>query len=702
MSKRMHVIAAATAVAMMAGGSVVSYTQTNAQADPPVPSETQQSSAVPELPEQTDPDEQQPVFRTGINFVRVDVIVTDRDGNPVVDLEPEDFEVLEDGVPQSIETFRLVQVADVTPGKPDVLPPVRNRSQEESAAERDDVRLIAIFLDDYHVKREMGLRVREPLVNFIRMRLGPNDLIALMYPLTPVSALRFTNNHESIIRAIESFEGRKYEFTPRNEQERRYAFYPTTVVERIRNEVSLSALRSLTYRLGALREGRKAIILVSEGYSNLIPQELRDSIASAPGFNPGGPNSNFNGGPEGAMELAADVDIQNELRRVFDAANRNNAAIYALDPRGLAVFEYSLERPVSPDADRRTLTRTLDTLRILADQTDGRAIVNQNDLERGLRQIITDSSTYYLLGYSSTEAPSDGEFHEIKVRVSRPRVEVRARKGYWALTADEITRVLRPASAGPPPAVTRALGAIAEPPRGRLVRVWVGTARAENGRTRVTFVWEPRTVVSGAPADSEAPARVSLMAAANAGRAYFRGWVPDVAIASRAGGTNPGNGSSRVEFEADPGPMSLRVAVEGTGGSVIDREMRKVEVPDFTEPQVSLSTPAVYRAGNAFEFRQLEADEDAVPVATRDFSRVDQLLFRFELYGSGNVAASAARLLNRAGDAMMDLPVRSSEQGHHEVELLLNSLPPGEYLVEITGTSDEHTATEFVAFRVQR
>ena len=105
MSKRMHVIAAATAVAMMAGGSVVSYTQTNAQADPPVPSETQQSSAVPELPEQTDPDEQQPVFRTGINFVRVDVIVTDRDGNPVVDLEPEDFEVLEDGVPQSIETF---------------------------------------------------------------------------------------------------------------------------------------------------------------------------------------------------------------------------------------------------------------------------------------------------------------------------------------------------------------------------------------------------------------------------------------------------------------------------------------------------------------------------------------------------------------------------------------------------------------------
>ncbi len=699
MSKRMHVIAAATAVGMMAGGSSVSYTQTSAQAEPPVASETRQT---PAATAQADPDEQQPVFRTGINFVRVDVIVTDRDGNPVVDLEPEDFEVLEDGVPQSIETFRLVQVADVTPGRPDVLPPVRSESQVESAAARDDVRLIAIFLDDYHVKREMGLRVREPLVNFIQKRLGPNDLVALMYPLTPVSALRFTNNHASIVRAIESFVGRKYEYTPQNEQEQRYAFYPTAVVERIRNEVSLSAIRSLTYRLGALREGRKAIILVSEGFSNLVPPELRDSIASAPGYSPGGPNSSFNSQPEGAAELAADVDIQNELRRVYDAANRNNAAIYALDPRGLAVFEYSVERPVSPNADIRTLGRTLDTLRILANQTDGRAIVNQNDLERGLRQIVTDSSTYYLIGYSSTETPSDGEFHEIKVKVSRPRVEVRARKGYWALTAEEVTRALRPASAGPPPAVTRALGAIAEPPHGRIIRVWVGTARAENGRTRVTFVWEPRTVVSGAPADSEAPARVSLIAAANAGRAYFRGRVPDVALTSPAGGgAGPGSGASRVEFEADPGPMSLRVAIEGTGGGVIDREMRKIEVPDFTGPQVSLSTPAVHSAGNAFEFRQLEADENAVPVATRDFSRVDRLLVRFELYGPGNVAATAARLLNRAGDAMMDIPVRSLEQGRHEVELLLSSLPTGEYLVEITGTANGHAATELVAFRVQ-
>ena len=73
---------------------------------------------------------------------------------------------------------------------------------------------------------------------------------------------------------------------------------------------------------------------------------------------------------------------------------------------------------------------------MLADETDGRAIVNRNDLAKGMQQIVRDSSAYYLLGYNSTQAPQDGKFHEIKVRVKRPGVQVRARKGYWALTAD--------------------------------------------------------------------------------------------------------------------------------------------------------------------------------------------------------------------------------------------------------------------------
>ena len=74
----------------------------------------------------------------------------------------------------------------------------------------------------------------------------------------------------------------------------------------------------------------------------------------------------------------------------------------------------------------------MDTLRTLADNTDGRAIVNRNDLAAGMKQIVRDTSAYYLLGYNSTHTATDGKFHEIKVRVKRPGIQVRARKGYWA------------------------------------------------------------------------------------------------------------------------------------------------------------------------------------------------------------------------------------------------------------------------------
>ena len=83
---------------------------------------------------------------------------------------------------------------------------------------------------------------------------------------------------------------------------------------------------------------------------------------------------------------------------------------------------------------------------MLADNTDGRAIVNRNDLAAGMKQIIRDASGYYLLGYNSTQAPTDGKFHAIKVSVKRKGVDVRARKGYWAYTLEDVGAREREAS----------------------------------------------------------------------------------------------------------------------------------------------------------------------------------------------------------------------------------------------------------------
>src|SRR5262249_55502544 len=143
-----------------------------------------------------------------------------------------------------------------------------------------------------------------------------------------------------------------------------------------------------------------------------------------------------------------------DLREVYGLANRNNTSIYAVDPRGLAAFEFGMDKPsISLQTDSVYLNSTLNTLRELADSTDGRAIVNRNDITMGMKQIVRDNSAYYLLGYTSSQAPSDGKFHDIKVRVKRPGVQVRARKGYWAMNREETIAALEPAKPSAPSAV---------------------------------------------------------------------------------------------------------------------------------------------------------------------------------------------------------------------------------------------------------
>ena len=103
-----------------------------------------------------------------------------------------------------------------------------------------------------------------------------------MRPLDSIDSVRMTRNHSIISRAVQQFRGRKYDYQPQNEFEQRYANYPAETVEQIRNQVSLSAMKALIVHMGGLKEGRKALIVVSEGYSNTLPPQLRDQIASHP------------------------------------------------------------------------------------------------------------------------------------------------------------------------------------------------------------------------------------------------------------------------------------------------------------------------------------------------------------------------------------------------------------------------------------
>jgi len=675
MQSHLRVLIAALA---LAAGALTPSSRVAAQQEavPPPPADVQ-------APAET---EVQPTFRTGIDFVRVDVLVANDAGSPVTDLTAEDFEVFEDGERQQVESFKLVEVRTVVAPDDPPFSPIRTDADEEREAARDDSRIIAIFLDDYHVRLTNSLRARAALAEFVANDLAPSDLVMLMYPLTPLSELRLTRDHRAVARAIARFEGVKYDYRPRNDIEYRYSMYQPQTIERIRNQVTMSAMKALAIRLGALREGRKAMLFVSEGFTSYVPPQV-----AIPGGGLSGQVDPTTGPLSSALAFAQ-VDVLRDLREVNDMANRNNTAIYALDPRGLTGQEFDINENVNGALDRRILSETVDSLRLLAEDTDGQAFVSSNNLTRGLRQMLSDSTTYYLIGYTSSQAPQDGEFHEIDVRVRRRGLNVRARRGYWALTPEEAAMSLAPPKPEPAPAVTEALATLAVGARARVIRTWIGMSPAERGQTRVTFVWERSPTPGGLV---EEPARVRLLAAGTNGDPYFRGSVPDTANGPR--GAAATEGPWRVTFDADPGTLDLLVTVEGGEAQVLDRDTLEIPVPDLTGPDVRLSTPEVFRARNAREWQTLAADAAAMPVIAREFSRTERLLVRFGVIGGG-APAPAARLLNRGGDRMLDLAVEPAAFGDrlYQVDLPLASLPAGEFLVELTAAE----AQELVAIRV--
>lgn len=652
-----------------------------------------QAPAAQQPPPQ-DPPQRPPTFKAGINFVRVDVIVSDKDGNPVLDLKPEEFTVSEDGRRQTIEQFEVVKIDPLDQVEGPSIGEIRSREDEMREAAKPEVRLFVILLDDYHVRRGNDMAVRQPLIDFIQNQLAPADMVAIMYPMTPVDDISFTRSRSRLISAIEKFEGRKFNYDPRNMYEEQYAFYPTATVERIRNQITMGALEAAAIRMGGLREGRKSIIFVSEGFTESLPPQLSDPMAALPGMN--NPNrGNAQAQNDERQDWARKTDMLSDLRQVFQTVNTQNTSIYSVDPRGLAVFEYGINEGIGLQADSAGLKSSLDTLHVLSNNTDGRAIVNRNDLAAGMKQIIRDSSGYYLLGYTSSSAPTDGRFHEIKVNVARRGVQVRARKGYWALTKEDVARVTAPPKPEAPAAVTRALTALAEPPGGRAARFWIGTSRGEAGRSRVTVVWEPGRVETGTRGLTPA-ARVLLTAIAPGGQPVFRGRVPEAAAApsTTAGG--------RATFDVAPGQLQLRMNVEAEDGQVLDSTVREVTVPDYTQVTVSLGTARIYRGRTARDIQVVRADADAPPAVERVFSRTERLLVRIESYGPGNTTpVVTGRLLNRAGVSMSDLPFEPVA-GAFETELVLSSLAAGEYLIEFTAKSESGTAQDTIAFRVGR
>ena len=165
--------------------------------------------------------------------------------------------------------------------------------------------------------------------------------------------------------------------------------------------------------------------------------------------------------------MISDSDLIFEMQQVFAAMARQNTSIYSVDPRGLAVFQYGVgkgsrsRRTPPPCARRRIRCRTWRPI-----PTAARSSIAMNCRRHEANH--SRFELYYLLGFSSAQAPTDGKFHQIKVNVKRKGIEVRGRKGYSAYTVDDVARANAPRKEDTvPTAISTALNVLAAPARDR-------------------------------------------------------------------------------------------------------------------------------------------------------------------------------------------------------------------------------------------
>jgi len=346
--------------------------------------------------------QQAPVFRSGIELIEVDAIVTDREGNPVRDLTAADFEIFEDGRPQAIQTFRFVDLPYQTasPGVElanDVEPGV-------AANTGDEGRIYVLLLDTPSTGGVpfAGLpyisRVKRVAQQFIDEVVQPGDQVAVVNVQGDFTDSQpFTSSKRLLTAAVERYGRGLSGDLPRTDYEK--------VVRHLQTN---RTMLEVAQRLGASAARRKTIIWIG-GQVDVNMARFMSAARADP------------------MALAT-AALMASYRDTTREAARNNVAVYPVDPSGLSVSLADVSaRLASPESLR------LAGLRQYAEDTGGRAVVSTNSFGDAFAAIARETSTYYLMGYSPDQQPSAEPFRRIEVRVARPGVTVRARRGYYGV-----------------------------------------------------------------------------------------------------------------------------------------------------------------------------------------------------------------------------------------------------------------------------
>ena len=390
---------------------------------------------------------QKPTFRVQVDLVTNDIVVRDDKGNFIPDLKKDEFEVYEDGVKQDLTSMTVVTGGRVTnvlapppPPPPEgiILPPSRPKTDVSG-------RIFLFFVDDLHLQFHNTGRVRDLFKRISKELVHDGDMFGIVSSGPSSIAVDMTYDKARLDEAIKKIAGSELK--------------PTDIINgssgaegpsevRYRAHVAFSTVNDLLNNLESVHNRRKALVYVSDGYdfnpfqdarlglmepnSPFAQNEFARSQNQMQQQNSDGSNSNAVDPmtqQQKQSEQFADADLARELGELTRQANRANVTMYTIDPRGL-VGMGDIDEQVDPRQWSEFVRKSQDSLRVIAEETGGIAVVNQNDFSKALKRIDAETSDYYVLGYYSNNPDASRRRRQVDVKVTRKGATVWFRKEY--------------------------------------------------------------------------------------------------------------------------------------------------------------------------------------------------------------------------------------------------------------------------------
>lgn len=660
-------------------------------------------------------------------------------------LTREDFRILEDRKPQSIKTFGLVNVPYERPERPlftsqPIDPDVVHN------APGSDGRLYVLVLDDLHTDPIRSQRVRNAARKFIEENLSANDLAAVTIIGRSDAAQELTGNRRLLLAAVDKFLGQQ----PRSATLEKIEAYnrgvgigaldpggdvsDRSLPERLSNiRRSFGTLTRLAEWMGPIQGRRKALIYFSEGFGYDIGDVL--------------------GGLDSATQPRKPdlIEILDQTRDVIGAATRNDVNIYAVDPRGLTAATDELiatgnladtgmpanasdpnfgnnSAMFRSDLGSRSLNRELqtahDNLRKLSEDTGGFATLSSNDFTTAFTRIMEENSSYYILGYYSSNDKRDGKYRAIDVRLAgRPRFVVRARKGYLAPRGNTQTSAT-PAAEGPDVSVQlRDVLRSPIPLRGLTLSATAATFRGIQPNNTVVVTAEVNAADLGLVDKGgiyTGDLAVALVVIDGEGK-HRASAAPTLALQFRRDTYRPLAESGRfrivAQFALAPGRYQLRAAALAAAGQNSGSVQYDLEVPDFAKARVSLSSVALVssRASQWPAATDNHIDRQLPePTTLREFSIDDELTSYVEAYASPQTPVHTVDVITtvRSSDGRVVFNAeeeRSSDQRRRaalgvSTRIPLKGLAPGLYVLMVEARARANSSDpvrQVLQFRVQ-